>query len=1576
MNLRDIAKKIGGYITNKTRDNEGWIRQGKLTPSNVWETGVGKGLVKAQEITQDPQLGQKAGDWFRNVGNTQAPAFKSPVMQNVVKGVSNYAGNIVQPFIAGAQQAGTALSNLTSTPNLDRNLPQKAHNVIKLATGVARTSLPTNPLYTGTSALSSLPQMGQKDPIRRLSAGITKGMSGQNVSTNVPEIKTKLGPLGEVDLVQGVGQLVGYAKQPLWDKLNPALSVINKGEILKNPIANYLVTRYAKGGIEGIIQGFADMPDNISDKEKAKFMLNSILVNSAGEIVMDKTGEMVGKGFKRVFYGPEIEKLTPEVMGHLAKTYKQFRDAAGRYAKRFYNYPGVSESEAQILKRIDNTRIGGLTKEDMDLAKQLGSKVDWENRLQFGQGTRNVGNVERIVKSTKGVGGEGVKFSKVDEYKNPSGKLLMERFESKQPDGSSLIIEKTNTGFHTFKNNNRIDSSGNIPISQKPLKTFEEAKQSLSPSKGVGTGFDVNAERQKILTQIENTKNMTAMTRSVELPKLQRKLEMLGGMGAKTASVNQTALPKTPKLPEIQSPNKTNLLEPQTQGVIKTSQYPSPNINTNRLNVTKKVKTFVDKTVEEVKPQIEKTVGRKLSNKEAIKLADNSAKVLNRAISRDETLAWEAKMLKARQLLAKQATEGKVTQEYIDNLIAVKSQGTDIARKLQSLSVGADAKEVTAKQAILEAVMKVTDDTDLILKKAKGVNFNDYEQSASFYREFVKPKVGDWLEKIRYSSMLSSPNTHINNFSSNVQGTGIIAPVEKTISGSVDKLLSIFNPSRKRQQFSGEGVAYAKGYYSNVGNAWKNFKDTFTGAKLSSAQEMYNLPLSSKGAATRGVENVLSFPSKVLQAADEFFTTLTSGGVESQLKYRQSRGLKVNGIEEKAYLEARKRLFNAEFGLKEEGPLLKALEYIPMKVAEARASDNPVLSTVARYTFPFVRVPSNIFKASVEYSPLGVSTIGGASNKVEQLSKALLGTGIGLSVASVVAGDDMTWAEPTDANKRNAFRAAGMQPYSIRVGDKWYSYSKIHPAISFNLALVAAIRDAEKNKTLDDTQIDTLLDGVSKWVNFYADMSYVKNLSDATSGVKGDLSAGTRQVSNYVQQLVPFRALMGWVARMVDPVQREVDKDGSILTKQLQQLSTQIPLVSQSVPARLDSKGQPIENQNRFINSFSPVRVTNVVPQAETTYKSMVTKSINTKNENIVKERVLKTGQEEVYNGKKYYPSFETNSKTGEKTPVIKSIKVPQTTSEVYKNLSKKYESSPDSPQNILQKVATYGTAIFKDPEGTIKAIKSGEPIRKVNGDSVVVERLKNLASIDQGDKSTEVDHVIAISLGGSNDESNLQVISKQDNRAKGIVDTYLSELLKAGKITKKEAQLRDLNWRQELDKLPADKKAVATKILSATPTVTVTKKTNSGILNDLATREFEPVKNEETQTYSNVEIKLPEAPRLTGLAEVDKALKSKYSSQISSVKTNLGKLYVAEKITAQEYNDALVSLNNSKLKVNSGTKSKGGKITIKETKVSIPKINIKFRSPTASTIKLKSAPKIKIGSSSSSNNRRYTIKA
>lgn len=624
--------------------------------------------------------------------------------------------------------------------------------------------------------------------------------------------------------------------------------------------------------------------------------------------------------------------------------------------------------------------------------------------------------------------------------------------------------------------------------------------------------------------------------------------------------------------------------------------------NVDRLNIPKEAKQAVKNEVINAKPQVEKIVGKKLSNQEVVAVADNSSKILNRTITREQTADRIAANLNLRRTIANAAKDGKIDGEFIELWMKDKSQATDIARQLQARRVNADPRETSLIDTLLDGIYKEVGYSDELAAAAKGVDFNDSKQATEFYRRFVKPKAREWIDLLRYNSMLSSPQTHINNAVSNFQGTGILAPIEKTITGVLDATRAALTGS-ERQYFVGEGVEFAKGYYSNLKQATQNFADVMRSKTLSQNPDTRNIPLAT-GGAKAVTEKVLAFPMKLLEASDQFFTALTEGGAKKALAYKASKGAKVGNIESAASEEAAKRLFRSETGLKEQGYVLDAIDKVTNTIQTLRNSDNAIVSTIAKFTLPFVRTPMNILKQGIEYSPAGVITLPGASNKTEQLAKLIMGIGTASGVATLLGSDRLTWAEPTNPDQKAAFRAAGRQPYAVKVGDNWVSYSKLHPAIAFNFALVAAIDDAQKNKKLSESQGESVLSAFAKWGNFVADQSYLKSIGDFVAATKGDASGWSKYVSNYPQQLIPFRALMSWVTRLTDPVQRQADPDGSVLEKQMQQLMSQIPGLSEKVPARTDLQGNPIENQNRMLNSVSPNRVTTEKPAEEDSYKT------------------------------------------------------------------------------------------------------------------------------------------------------------------------------------------------------------------------------------------------------------------------------------------------------------------------------------------------------------------------------------
>lgn len=652
----------------------------------------------------------------------------------------------------------------------------------------------------------------------------------------------------------------------------------------------------------------------------------------------------------------------------------------------------------------------------------------------------------------------------------------------------------------------------------------------------------------------------------------------------------------TPKavMPELP---RTSQVLPESQLNKKISSFEQSltqnGINVNRLNISNTAKKRISKEINDIKPQIESKVGAKLTNQEAVTLAENSSKTLNNAAGREQTKQWEAALLKTRQQLAASAKSNTIDKAFIENLKTVKALATDTARKLQSFSIDADPINATPKQAILEAILKVNDNTDEILKAAKGVNFDDANQATNFYRTFVKPKAGDWIDLIRYNSMLSSPLTHIKNIATNALQSIIVKPVEKTLTGVVD----IF--SKKPTNFPGEGVAYTVGLHKSWGAATRKFADVMSGkAGITNLDMKYIPPSTGKGT------KFLSFPTKLLDGMDQFFTTLASGGEKSALNLKIKKGVKIGGnIDELAKEKAAYTVFREKLGNTEQGYLLDGIDKVTGVVEKLRQNENPLISTVAKFTLPFVRTPMNIFKQGLEYSPAGFTTAIGANNISEQISKALIGTAVFGGAATLIGSGRLTWGEPINEKQKNEFRAAGMQPYAVKIGNKWVAYKYLGP-LAFPLAMAAAIDYEMKNGRMDDSTGERILGMVARYGTFLADQSYAKSMGDLLKAVGGDESGIARVVSNYPQQLIPLRALGGWLARITDPNQRKISKDANFIEKQTQLLMQNIPGLSQKLETRPDTFGNPIPNQNRVVNAFSPLSITTENPLGKDIYNS------------------------------------------------------------------------------------------------------------------------------------------------------------------------------------------------------------------------------------------------------------------------------------------------------------------------------------------------------------------------------------
>jgi hypothetical protein len=119
----------------------------------------------------------------------------------------------------------------------------------------------------------------------------------------------------------------------------------------------------------------------------------------------------------------------------------------------------------------------------------------------------------------------------------------------------------------------------------------------------------------------------------------------------------------------------------------------------------------------------------------------------------------------------------------------------------------------------------------------------------------------------------------------------------------------------------------------------------------------------------------------------------------------------------------------------------------------------------------------------------------------------------------------------------------------------------------------------------------------------------------------------------------------------------------------------------------------------------------------------------------------------------------------------------------------------PQTPKSVINTVTTYAKAIGVDPVTAFNRIFTNQKIRYVSNGTIVVERLsldksqaiKEKSGQDMG--SVKLDHTIPLQLGGSNSESNLNIVPTEIWNSYTPVENAIGKALRENKISKQKAQ-------------------------------------------------------------------------------------------------------------------------------------------------------------------------------------------
>ena len=241
---------------------------------------------------------------------------------------------------------------------------------------------------------------------------------------------------------------------------------------------------------------------------------------------------------------------------------------------------------------------------------------------------------------------------------------------------------------------------------------------------------------------------------------------------------------------------------------------------------------------------------------------------------------------------------------------------------------------------------------------------------------------------------------------------------------------------------------------------------------------------------------------------------------------------------------------------------------------------------------PFAKTPANLTKAIVDYSPAGLARSifqdgknlknslenGQYSPQLQQKFTDSLGKGVAgtilwtLAYAAAQAGM-VTGASDDDKDVSNFMRnTLGIQPYSIKIGNKSFTYDWAQPIA----APFAAMADAKK---LSETEQQELASTIKAMANssfsVLMEQSFLRSISEVFNSYDGPVDAIMKQIEGLPARAVP--TFFKQVADLIDPVSRQTYVKGSEKDKIINQAQVKIPGASKGLAANRDTLGREIK---------------------------------------------------------------------------------------------------------------------------------------------------------------------------------------------------------------------------------------------------------------------------------------------------------------------------------------------------------------------------------------------------------------
>lgn len=234
---------------------------------------------------------------------------------------------------------------------------------------------------------------------------------------------------------------------------------------------------------------------------------------------------------------------------------------------------------------------------------------------------------------------------------------------------------------------------------------------------------------------------------------------------------------------------------------------------------------------------------------------------------------------------------------------------------------------------------------------------------------------------------------------------------------------------------------------------------------------------------------------------------------------------------------------------------------------------------------PFVKVPSAFISRTIDFTPLGIgkeifSQVAHKQFDQRALSKAIgegatgtgiIALGIALTQNGLLSGDYPS----KDSKEQQRWRAEGIQPNSVKIGNTWVSLNYLGPiGLLFN-----AGKNLEDSKDEGQfTQVGAAIGGLGQGL---LNQSFLQGFSGFSQAVQDPARNLKSFVNSQGSSVVP--AWMNDIGNLTDKYQRQADTLG-------ESVKNRVPGLRQTNKIKQDVYGNPLTKATTGINPINPLR--------------------------------------------------------------------------------------------------------------------------------------------------------------------------------------------------------------------------------------------------------------------------------------------------------------------------------------------------------------------------------------------------